>query len=82
MSNKYDLLETYKKWWLNKYIRPKGSERDYRLCVDIKIFGPPSGFTAIAELKFADGGIVNLPRNPNGMRPVKKEMEAKENNNV
>lgn len=70
-----DRLADYKRWWLGKLVRqPYDGAPILGRVASIKVFGPPSGFTCLAELTMDNGKVVNLTGGVNGFRACKWEL--------
>jgi len=75
-------LEAYKRWWVGKRCRLRGSHGPFRLVDNVKFYGPPSGVYGNASLVYSDGTEqdirtpIRTPHQPPIFRPRKKDVEV------
>lgn len=66
-------LERYKRWWLGKMCRVC-QEKPFKKVVDVKWYGPPSGFYGDIGLVFEDQTETIVPHNK--FKPRKSDVEV------
>jgi len=65
-----NIEDTYKKWWLNKYLK------DGKRIIDLKFIAPPSGIYGVVVLYLSDGSDYNVSTPAKAFRPRKKDLEV------
>ena len=70
----YDVVQTYKKWWLGKKVKLEGQDYVFKV-VDVKFHGPPSGVYGFVELK-DEKGSWHTVCDFGHFKPRKKDVEV------